>query len=263
MPLTTPLTTRGSLKIGLLVLLSWSAGLQPAGAQTTVSSQLRLAVGMTQRHVDAPSDSGRRQLDLGPTPAVLLGVDAAAHSGKLDLGVDISYRSSVAGRTRDADAGPNADTSQTAVRSHQLQVGARAVMRLGADESSSTLALFAGYSVRAFASVAELRMPRFSLHGPVARIELELPLPAAGLRLRLAPEAQWLPSISDALRALAGISGSAIAIGGEAQLRLPLSSGFNLLLDYRESHAWAAARAAHSFSDAERYLLLGASYAWL
>lgn len=228
-----------------------------------LTARLDVAVGVTQRSVDAPSVDGARRLALGPAPAVALGIDSGVQHGTFCLGLGVHYRTSVLGRVRDAAAGPSANLSSTAVRSHELVAGVRAGLAFGSDPGARTLAMFLGYSVRAFASVAELRMPRFSLHGPVLRLELELPLSAASMRLRLAPEFQWLPSISSALRASSIVSGVALALGGVAALILPISEHFGLQLEYRESHAWARTYVARRFSDVERFLLLGATYVFL
>jgi hypothetical protein len=233
-----------------------------ARAQDALTSQVRVGIGAAQRGIDAPSADGLRRLDFGPAPAVMLEIDSGARVGAYQLGVALSYRTSVLGRVRDVAAGPGADSSRVPVRSHHFEGGARGRLAFGADPRASTLGLFVGYGVRAFSSVAVLRVPAFSLHGPVARLELELQLPAA-LRLRLAPELAWLPSVSRALREASAFTGNVWAIGGAATLMLPLGERFDLLLDYRESHAWTAAYAAQSFSDVERYLLLGVAYAWL
>lgn len=246
----------------LLVFLVWAWAWQ-AQAQTGLSSQLQLGVGATQRIVEVPSADGPRRLDIGPAPAVSLGIVSDVQHGAYRLGLDLHYRTSMRGRVHDIAAGPNADTSITAVRSHLFEAGLRVGRVFGQDGRGVGLRLVAGYSIRAFASVAVLRVPRYALHGPFARLELELPLPAANLRLRIAPELQWLPSISSALRDISGISSSALALGGVVALVLPISQSFTLQLEYRESHAWAQAPAARSFSDVERYLLLGVAYAFL
>ena len=234
----------------------------PARAQGALGVQLRLAVGMTQRHVAVTAADGPRSLQLGPTPAISLRIDSEAPLGVWRLGVGLDYRSSVLGRVHDVAAGPNADATQAAVRSHAFEAGMRARVALGSEPSASSLAVFVGYGVRAFASVAALQMPRFSLHGAVLRVELELALQTTGARLHLAPEFQWLPSISAGMRDVAGIRGGAFAVGGVAVLTLPISARWGLQLAYRESRAWSP-QATRSFRDVERYVLLGVTYDWL
>jgi hypothetical protein len=130
---------------------------------------------------------------------------------------------------------------------------------LGAREHPIGLGIFAGYGVRALATVAVLRVPRFSLHGPVLRVEVDVPLRAANMRLRLGPEGQWISGISRALLDSSGLSQPAFALGGFLQLQLPVAERFALQLEYRESHAFLRARGVPSFSDVERYLLLAAA----
>jgi hypothetical protein len=189
----------------------------------------------------------------------MLGIDGEARTGAWVLGLGLAYRTSVLGRVVDADAGAGAAMSKTAVRSHNFEAGLRAGLQLGPREHAVMLGLFAGYDVRALATVAVLRIPRFTLHGPVLRLEIELPLRAARMRMRLGPEAQWISGISRALLDRSGLTQPAFALAGFLQLQLPVSESFGLLLDYRESHAFAASRSVRAFSDVERYLLLAAS----
>jgi hypothetical protein len=231
-----------------------------AEAPTAPIARLRVGAGAAQRVVELPTAEAARQLDFGPAAAAQLGIDAQLRRGRWQLGLGLRYRTSLAGRVSDDAAGPGANTSSHVVRSHAFEAGLRPGWFFGDAPNAAALRLFAGYSVRAFGSVAPLRVPRYSLHGPVLRLELVLPLPAAHMRLRLAPEAQWLASMTQELRNLAGITQSALALGAEAELSLPISDVLSLHLDYRESHAFAVARLAQSFSDVERYLLLAASY---
>jgi hypothetical protein len=241
----------------VLVVCVLHAGL--VRAQAGVAAHLRVGAGVAQREIQAPSAEGPRELALGPVPALMLGIDADAHAGAWVLGLGLSYRTSVRGRVVDADAGAGAAMSKTAVRSHHFEAGLRAAMRMGPTQHAVGVALFAGYDVRALATVAVLRVPRFSLHGPLLRVELDLPLRAANMRLRLGPEAQWISGLSRALLESSGLTQPAFAIGGFLQLQLPISELFALQLEYRESHAFARARGVSSFSDVERYLLLAAA----
>lgn len=228
-------------------------------AQDRVAARLRVGAGVAQRLIEAPSAEGPRELELGPVPALMVGIDGESHAGSWMLGLGLAYRTSVLGRVVDAEAGAGAATSKTAVRSHNFEAGLRIGLQLGAAEHPVHVALFAGYDVRALATVAVLRVPRFSLHGPVLRLELELPLHAANMRLRLGPEGQWISGISRALLDTSALTQPAFALGGFLQLQLPIDERFGLQLEYRESHAFAGSRGVPSFSDVERYLLLAAA----
>lgn len=245
-----------------LSLLLWAALLTPGYVHadaTTAYARLRLGAGLTQRVVDVPNAEGPRQLDLGPAPAAMLGIDGGLQRGHWLLGLGLRYRTSLAARVNDVQAGAGAAASQNAVRSHQFEAGLRPGWSFGQTSHAAQVALFAGYQLRAFSSVAVLRVPRFTLHGPLARLELEFPL-KVGLRLRIAPEVQWIASITRELEDIAQITQSGLALGGEAQLSLPLGESFDLCLHYRESHAMAQTRSAQRFSDVERYLLLEVAY---
>ena len=228
-------------------------------ADDSVAARLRVGAGVAQRVIEAPSAEGPRELSLGPLPALMLGMDGAAHVGDWVLGLRLDYRTSVLGRVVDADGGAGAAASKTAVRSHHFEAGLWAGLQIGAREHPVTLALFAGYGVRALGTVAVLRVPRFALHGPVLQVELELPLHAANMRLRLGPEVQWISGISRALLDISALTQPAFALGGFLQLQLPVDVRFALHLEYGESHAFAGSRGVSSFSDVERYLLLAAA----
>ena len=242
----------------MLIVRALQAGLVRA-EDGGIAARLRVGAGVAQRGIEAPSAEGLRELALGPVPALLVGMDGDAHAGAWVLGLGLAYRTSVLGRVVDADAGAGAAMSKTAVRSHEFEAGLRAALQFGTGEHPIRLGLFAGYGVRALATVSVLRVPRFSLHGPVLRVELDLPLRAANMRLRFGPEGQWISGISRALLDSAGLSQPAFALGGFLQLQLPIAERFMLQLEYRESHAFARARGVPSFSDVERYLLLAAA----
>lgn len=247
----------GGLTLWLSASICCPADAQPRSPWT---ARLRVGAGIAQRRVSVPNTEGNRELDLGPTAAAVLGADVENRRDNWALGVSVSYRTSLAGRVSDAMSGVGAQASETAVRSHVFEAGLRPGRYFGSSPQAIALWLFAGYNVRAFGSVAVLRVPRYSLHGPVLRIELEFPLRALGLRLRVAPEAQWIVSVTDELRQLAGMTAEALAFGGEAQLSRAFGAHLALQLCYRESHATAPTRNATRFNDIERYLLLEASY---
>lgn len=242
-----------ALPVWLALTASTHVQAQPT---TGAFASLRVGAGLTQRLVDVPNEEGPRRLDLGPTPAVVLGIDAGLPYDAWRLGSSLSYRTSLRGRVADVRAGPGASATRTAVRSHELEAGLRAGRAWGHAHNRFMLALFAGYNVRAFSSVAVLRVPRFTLHGPVARVELDLPLTVGHIRLRLAPEVQWLASISRALADVAGLPQRGLALGAQLRLSVALSQRWGAALDYRESHALARSRSSQLLSDVARYLLL-------
>ena len=118
--------------------------------------------------------------------------------------------------------------------------------------------MFAGYGLRAFASVVELGIPRYTLHGPLLRFELELPIAEGLLTLRIAPEVQLIVSVSRDLRGLSLIQDAGLAIGGEASARVRVTDWAALQLAYRESHASSDTAFSDSFKDVERLVFLDA-----
>jgi hypothetical protein len=223
-------------------------------ARTRVS--FNVAGGATYRSVELTGVDGVRRLNTGWVPAVALETRAALGGEQAWLEVAARYATSVHtfGSQRSPD--PTSQIVSTPIRSQRFEGGVRPSLRFGATDTSFSGGLFLGYGVRAFASAAELQIPRFTEHGPLARLELDIPVVGRVLRLRIAPEFQAMLSISRAVRRLGQTEHFGMAVGGEASVRAQLFEWLALALDYRESHAWVESAATDPLRDIERFVLL-------
>ena len=223
---------------------------------THVSAHLGVAAGLSMREQQVPSFEGVRSLSSGLTPAMQLSLCGRWRADTRHLDLLRSYQSSVHARARDRAGDPMLMASEASIRSHRFEAGLKPGLALSRASLPAELGLFLGYAVRAFGSVETLRIPRFSLHGPLLRAELRLPL-ASWLRLSLAPEAQLVISMSHDLRELAGLPRSTWGLGAQAALEASLSSAWTLGLSYRESHVRATGSEGRLWQDVERYALVG------
>jgi hypothetical protein len=227
----------------------------------TLQAVLQAGAGVTERTIELPTAQGRMTLNTGLAPALNLRLSARIRNEQRFLRVRVGYQTSsgiAAGdRLRVLTAGP----ATTPVRSHRFEAGIVPGMWLGNGPSSPALGLFIGYGVRAFGSVAELLVPRFSLHGPMLRLELELPLSPLW-SLRVAPEGHLIISMTEDLRRAGALDKIGMAYGGEASLQVRVFSRASLRASYRESHAYARAGTAANahFVDVERYLVVDAVF---
>lgn len=225
----------------------------PSPAVLTAS--LAVYTGFTMRSIDLPTISGPALLDTGAVPSLALQLGARLTSDPF-VGVTLTYHHSLGAEATQVPSDPVQPALTTSIQSHHFEGGVIGGLYLGRGPGSATLAMFLGYGVRAFGSEVELRVPRYSLHGPLARIELELPLGTPWLVLRVAPEVQLIAFISDDL-ASQGVSSPIWSFGGEAGLQLRVSKAIALQLSYREAHAVVDSVYGGSFSDIERFGLLG------
>jgi hypothetical protein len=240
---------------------------QPTAAGSEAPRALRVVLqvgaGAQQRLLDVPSASGTRSLDSGFGPALSLRLAGRLRAPHHYLGARISYQTSIGMSAREGV--PDATTQApgaTGVRSQRFEAGVLGGIRLGATAAAASLGLFLGYGLRAFESDAPLQIPRFSLHGPLLRLEFELPIACDLLALQLAPEVSQIVSVSAELREQAALARGGQSFGTEMSLRLRLHERLAGRLAYRESHARIRAGAIDHFSDVERYLLLELSYRW-
>lgn len=227
---------------------------QTSGARAGVG--LSVAGGATSRSIELTGFDGLRRLDTGWVPAVALEVHGAVGGERAWIEWAALYESSVHtfGAARSPD--PTSQLVSTPIRSQRFEGGIRPSLRLGASDASMSGAVFLGYGVRAFNSVAELQVPRFTEHGPLARLELEVPLIGTTLWLRIAPEFQAFVSISRVVRRIGETNDFGMAFGGEASLRLQAFEWLALAIDYRESHAIVRSAFPDPFRDIERFVLL-------
>jgi hypothetical protein len=238
---------------------------QPAGKLATGSTLrllLQAGMGATQRSIDLPSAQGRITLGAGPVAA--LDVRATGrlmfehYFVRIRAGCQTSLDVHAADRLQIVTAG------STAVRSHRFEGGIAPGLWLGKGPGTAALSLYVAYGLRAFSSVSPLLVPRFTLHGPLLRLELAVPLIGQLIWLQVAPEAQFILSITQDLRAAGGLHARGIAYGAEAGFYVRLGARTGLRLNYRESHAYVAAAglADANFSDVERYIVLDGVFSY-
>ena len=241
----------------------------PEGADCVAKSGLRatlaLVSGVTSRRITAPTISGLATIDTGFLPAVGLQLQLRSYGAAMFYDVGVTYQSSLGAEATQAPADPTKPALVTSIHTHRLDAGVTAGWFLGDSPESSTLGMSVGYGVRALASVVELRVPRFSLHGPVARAELDLQLGTPHLRLRLAPEVQWVLSASQDLRNRSGLSlpGPFWAFGGEISLHVLFTSRIGAQLSYRQAQTSIASVYGSAFEDVERFALLALVISYL
>jgi hypothetical protein len=232
---------------------------QPSAGMTPMASLLA-GGGVTSRTIHVPATDGSRSLVTGLVPALAVRIYGRLQDASRFLGVRLSYQTSIGVSAAQTVPDLSLIASETHIRSHRFEGGLVPGLFLGHSDDSPALSLFVGYGLRALGSIAEIRIPRFTLHGPLARLEFELPLLAGRVSLRLAPELQLIAGMTQQLRASAGLGSTALAFGGEASVRVQVSGPFAARLCYREAHARAAALAGQVFEDIERYLTLELSY---
>jgi hypothetical protein len=223
-------------------------------------ARVRLGVsgGTTYRLIEVPANDGLRRLDTGWVPAVALDLRAAIGGVHTWLEFAARYETSLHTFGSQHATDPSSQILKTPIRSHRFEAGVTPSLRLGDSETGLAAGVFVGYGVRALASVAELQVPRFTEHGPLLRLELDIPVVGDVVRLRIAPEAFGLLSISRAVRTIGETDGFGFAVGGEASIHVKLVEWLRLALDYRESHVFLHSSQSDPFHDVERYVLLGA-----
>jgi hypothetical protein len=225
--------------------------------EDSLVTTLGVTAGVAARNIDVPSERGLATLRTGLVPALGLQLGVRLHGPRFFGGVALAYQSSVAARATQGNADPRAASLVTTVQAHHFAAGVAPGVLLGDSRDSAALSLFLGYGVRALASVVELNVPRFSLHGPVARIELELPLGSRSVVLRVAPEVQLLWAATPSLRRMASIGAQNWALGGEASLCIRLAAWSMAQLAYRGSRAFAPSALGGAFEDVEHFASLG------
>jgi hypothetical protein len=236
------------------------ASAESAVADDSLATSLGIGAGMTARDIVLPNERGVTRLRTGLVPALGLQLALRLHGQRFFGGVALAYQSSVGAEASQASVNPQAPTLVTTIQSHHFEAGVTPGIQLGSSRDSALLSLFAGYSVRALASVVELSVPRFSLHGPLARVEFELPLGTSSVVLRLAPEAQLLLAATPALRRVAGIGAHNWALGGEASIRIRITDWATAQLAYRGARAMAPSAFRGAFEDVEHFASLGALF---
>lgn len=209
-------------------------------------------VGLGQRSVTLPFQAGTRLLDVGP----FLVVDAAVRarlllSDAFQFAVAVRYYTSV-GLT--AESTPAAGVSQaTPLRSQRLEVTTGASFRLGTGETIPWLALHVGYAGHDLRSLVEITMPRYTVSGPLARLDLRAIIADGRVTLWAMPEGQWIASVDDSLTRL-HVDRAGFAIGGELGLSVRINEQFLFEASYREAHTFLGTPEQDGFQDLDRIM---------
>lgn len=233
---------------------------EPPAATAANASTLRVLLqagaGATQRTINVPSAPGPITLSTGIVSAVDVRASARLMFEHTFVRIRASYQTSLGVHSAER---PLIETpGSTPVRSHRFDGGIAPGLWLGKGAGTTALSLYMAYGLRAFSSVSPLLVPRFTLHGPLLRLELEVPLIGQRLWLQVAPEAQYILSITQDLRAAGNLHSGGIAYGAEAGFFLRLHARVGVRLSYRESRAYIAANglAQAKLADVERYMML-------
>jgi hypothetical protein len=223
---------------------------------------LQVGLGVTQRAIDLPTEQGRVTLGAGFSPAFDVRASGRLALGRAFLRARVGYQSSLAIEANDRLRLITSGPASTPVRSHRLEGGLASGLWFDLGPGKSTLSLYLAYALRAFSSVQPLLIPSFTLHGPLLRIEVDVPLVRDLLWIQIAPEAQLIWAATHELRRSGGLRGTGFAYGGEAGLYVRLQSWIGLRLNYRESHAQLASVRAtdRGLEDVERYFIANALF---
>lgn len=226
-------------------------GPQPFGVQ------LSAGAGLGQRDVWLPTQLGVRKLDTGMFPAldVLLAADGGLGARGL-LGARFHYQTSVGSEAVETPAG--GVEKRSTLRANRVEAGLTPGLRFGDSERSVSLRFFAGWSFRGLRSVVDMSIPNYTLHGPVLRPELRIPLAHGVLELRLAPEAQLIAGVTSEFRKAGATAGTGVAYAAELSVSARLSRVLLASLSYREAHALLSTPWSDKVSDVERFITAGA-----
>jgi hypothetical protein len=220
-----------------------------------------LGTGLSARMLKLPIEAGEGRVSVGPSAALDLGLEAAYDPpSAVCWGVQLRYQTTIGARVDEHQVG--GVERPMGIRSARFE----ALFVPAFDLSEMVqLKLAVGYGVRGLrtdvhdqelSTVHSLRVPDYTLSGPMAGIALRLAFGDA-VALTLAPEAQLLVSVGSDLRAR-GVSEGGFALGGTATLVVRVSRLLSVYLGYREAHARiAGANDRVGVSDTERYVTTG------
>lgn len=209
-------------------------------------------VGVGQRSVTLPFQAGTRLLDVGP----FVTVDAAVRARLLladafQFAVAIRYYTSVG---LSAESTPAAGLAQaTPLRSQRLEFVVGPSFRLGTGETIPWLALQLGYAGHDLRSLVEITMPRYTVSGPLARVDLRAIIADGRVTLWAMPEGQWIAAVDDSLTRL-HVDRSGFAIGGEVGVSVRINDQFLFEASYREAHTFLGTPEQDGFHDLERIM---------
>jgi hypothetical protein len=232
---------------------------QAAGAAAELKMfHLRAGIGLGSRAILVPTPPGRgfnNKLDTSFVPALDIGAALAFRLGeKWQLRVLVDYRTLIglrAGLTSSAGM-----TTVSSLSSHSIIAGLRPGYMSDGPGSFGVHVLL-GWAYRGL-SAAEPNVPSASIQGVVLRPEIEIPISAIKLSLRLAPELilvfvpnATLPANDNGLKNALGY-----AIGGELSVDLHISQTVGLSAQFRESRGATPSAFGMDAVENERYFAL-------
>jgi hypothetical protein len=220
-----------------------------------IAPSLSVGGGVTERAIAFAGDEGTRQLETGFVPALGLALSTAVTHHRLQLSAAVRYQTSLHANGVQYTPDSSSLALHTPIRSHRLELGVTPALRWTSEHDASSVGLFVGYGLRALGSVAELRVPRYTLHGPLLRLELEVPL-FAGVQLRLAGEAGLIAFTTHVVERELASGPFGTTLGGEAGVRWAITTWLSAQLRYRESRAVTNTKRTRLLRDIERYALL-------
>src|SRR5262245_1718326 len=156
--------------VGFAALGAWWV----AAARADDTPELTLAAGggTTQRVVEFARMEGPERLDTGWVTALGVELRALFPSDTVVFGFEAEYATSLNAEGAQHPPSPESPAQLTALRSHRFAIGARAGVALGDHGHGVQVSGLLGYGLRALASVGQLEVPRFTMHGPLLRLEL-------------------------------------------------------------------------------------------
>jgi hypothetical protein len=235
----------------------WGAWLGAAFAATWAAPafawELRLAAGagIGTRALDLPRDGVVYETRTRIFPAADLGF-ALEHelSTAVRLGLRARYLTSIGLRITEQHTGGSTHTQN--LRSHRLELSLAPTFRLDA-RGRWQLSAAIGYGGCDLRPEIHLQTPGYGLAGPFLRVELQFPLGADRVRLRLGPEAQWIVQVGRELTH-EGFANSGLGAGGTAALEVVLGKRWIIEAAYSELHAWLDSPQPESLVDVSRFV---------
>ena len=217
----------------------------------TLQGSLSAGLGGGERSVALPTDEGMRKIETGLFPAldVLLRADAR-FDAQSQLGLHLRYQTSLG--ITGSELRPGRVERTSPARTHHLDAGLVPALCFTSSPDSVVLGVFIGWGFRSFSTVVPLTVPSYTLHGPMARLELRVPIEGDSVALTVRPEVFAWVWATDELRAVGAIDEEGVALGGEVGLDVRLSAELRLALSYRESHG-GIATGFGTFTDVERF----------
>jgi hypothetical protein len=234
---------------------SAAAAAADSGEAQRLLAAIQIGIGAGQRGV-ALTDArgGLQSLDTDYYPVLDLGLHGAVSLSSLfSLGLQLRYQTSLGLHAKETPTGRLGE--DTSLRSHHVQFGVVPSFRFAESEDAATLQLLLGWAVRGLRSVTDVTIPAFTLHGPLLRAELEIPI-GNFFAVRLAPELLAIVGVSSELRAQAGIDGGGYGLGGEFVIAVRAQPWLAFELSYRQARISLATHRPTAFTDTEQYVTL-------